>query len=133
MTIFPITAYRRFSELPLEQFQLRGFSIYVLDFEWNYLFVNDFVKHNLGDRAQNIIGKNMWAFFPALRHDFFFSDFKRKMEKSGTFTGVSVSPLTGQRLRVTGHALEDCFYCTSSILPNKEELISDLRKQLVKG
>jgi hypothetical protein len=133
MIPFQISSYKRFSELPLEEFQARGFSIYVLDFQWNYLFINDFVKHNLGTRSDGLIGKNMWTHFPALKYDPFFTEFRAKMEKNRAFNGVSVSPLTGQRLSICGLALEDCYYCTSSIIPNKEELISDLRRQLVKG
>jgi hypothetical protein len=72
----------------------------------------------------------MWEVFPSLRTDPFFADFKTRMEKTGSFNGISISPLTKQKLSITGYALEDCFYCTSSILLNKDDLISDLRKQM---
>lgn len=130
---FPLVGYKRFAELPLEEFNHRSFSVYILDFEWNYLYINAFVRKNLGSRAENLVGKNMWEQFPTLKHDIFFTEFKSKLESKGVFAGVSTSPITGQKLNVAGYALEDCYYCTASILPNKDELISDLRKQLVKS
>ena len=77
---FPIYQYKFFSELPFDRFNTFRFSIYIIDFDWNYLFVNDFVKANLGKRAENLIGKNMWTQFTELANDPHFIQLKDKMD-----------------------------------------------------
>ena len=49
---FPITEYKKFSEIPLDKLDTFKFSVYIIDFNWNYLFVNDFAKNNLGARGR---------------------------------------------------------------------------------
>ena len=66
---FPITEYKKFSELPFDKFNTLKFSVYIIDFNWNYRFVNDFGKRNLGERANDLIGKNMWEEFKELTTD----------------------------------------------------------------
>jgi hypothetical protein len=129
---FPIADYRTFSELPFSQFDKLKFSIYIIDFEWNYLFVNDFVKMNLGDRAADLIGKSMWVQFEELAPDPSFKFLKQNMEK-GIVTNINViSPVNGKRLNISGYPLEDCYYFSASILPDKDDLIEELRNELGK-
>jgi hypothetical protein len=129
---FPIIEYKKFSELPLDKFNTLKFSVYILDFEWNYLFVNEFAKSILGDRGANLIGKNMWEKFDELRHDPSFKELKANMEKGITTNMIVVSPVHGKRQNITGYALENCYYFSSSILPDKENLIEELRQELGK-
>jgi hypothetical protein len=129
---FPISEYRTFSELPLEKFNSFKFSVYIIDFNWNYLFVNDFAKNLLGERGQDLIGKNMWMQFKELEVD---PSFKllRKNAENGITTNLTVtSPVLGKRLNVTGYSLEDCYYFSASILPDKDNLIDELRNELGK-
>ncbi len=129
---FPITEYKRFSELPLDKFNTLKFSVYILDFDWNYLFVNEFAKSLLGKRGEELVGKNMWEVFDELQHDPSFKEMRIKMEKRVTTNIIVVSPIHGRRQNITGYALEDCLYFSSSILPDKENLIEELRQQLLK-
>jgi len=129
---FPVSEYRRFSELPLEKFNTLNFSVYILDFEWNYLFVNDFAKKLLGDRGKDLIGKNMWKEFEELVSDPSFSLLKKNTERGITSNLIVVSPVTVKRLNISGYPLEDCYYFTSSILPDKGDLIDELRNELGK-
>lgn len=129
---FPITQYKKFSELPLEKFNTLKFSVYILDFEWNYLFINDFAKSLLGERGENLIGKNLWEQFDELRHDPTFKQLKEATERKLTTNMIVVSPIHGKRQNITGYALEDCVYFSSSILPDKENLIEELRQELGK-
>jgi len=129
---FPITDYKKFSELPLEKFNTLKFSVYILDFNWDYLFVNDFVKSNLGDRANNLIGKNMWMEFNELTTHPSFQTLKRNTERGITSNLIAVSPVNGKRLNITGYPLEDCYYFSASILPDKDDLIDELRNELGK-
>jgi len=129
---FPITEYKKFSELPLDKFNTLKFSVYILDFNWNYLFVNDFAKSILGERGEKLVGKNIWAEFDELQHDPSFKELRARMEKRVTTNIIVVSPIHRNRQNITGYALEDCFYISSSILPDKENLIEELRQQLLK-
>ena len=129
---FPIYEYKAFRELPFDKFNTFKFSVYIVDFEWNYLFLNDFAKNNLGDRGADLVGKNMWAVFPELAHDSMFIQLRDKMERRITCNLETNSPLTGRRLHITGYPLDDCYFFTSSILPDKEELLNEIRMQLTR-
>ncbi|HEX6224737.1 MAG TPA: hypothetical protein VFZ52_10015 [Chryseolinea sp.] len=129
---FPITEYKKFSDLPLDRLNTVKFSVYIIDFNWNYLFVNDFAKNNLRDRGTNLVGMNMWDVFHELRTDPGFNLLKKNSEKGITSNIILTSPVTGQRLNITGFPLEDCYYFTSSILPDKGNLIDELRNELAK-
>jgi hypothetical protein len=129
---FPIHQYKTFAELPLDKFNTFKFSVYILDFNWNYLFVNDFVKQNLSHRAEDLIGKNMWTAFPELASDATFSQLKDKIDRRIACNFETNSPVNGKRLYITGYPLDDCFYFTSSILPDKQELLNELRAQLTR-
>jgi hypothetical protein len=129
---FPITEYKKFSELPLDKFDTFKFSVYIIDVNWNYLFVNEFAKANLGDRGTDLIGKNMWEQFKELQDDPSFKELKKNTEKGVTTNMIVTSPVHGKRLNITGYVLEDCYYFSSSILPDKANLIDELRIELGK-
>jgi hypothetical protein len=124
--------YSSFSDLPLEEFNEAKFSIYVLDFQWRYLFVNDFVRHNLKVRGEDLIGKNMWKMFGELAMDSAFLQMKMNTEKGWSTNLITTSPLTSQRLNIVGQPMSDCYLFSASILPNKDELLNELRKYLPK-
>jgi hypothetical protein len=129
---FPITEYHRFDELPLTRLNELNFSIYILDFNWNYMFVNEFVRKNLGSRAENLVGKNMWTVFPELAADPSFQQMKRNAEKRVLTNVTVISPINSQRINIIGYPLDDCFYFSSSILPDKNDLLQELRNELGK-
>lgn len=129
---FPIANYQRFAQLPLEEFDRMSFSIYILDFEWNYLFVNKFACARLGVAPSDLAGQNMWRRFPELDADMNFQNLRQKLENNISVNFRTVSPLTSLRLNISGMRLEDCYYCTSSVIPNREDLINELRNEMVK-
>jgi hypothetical protein len=129
---FPITGYKKYNDLPFDQLNDLKFSVYLIDFNWNYLFINDFVKKNLGSRANNLIGKNMWTEFKELASNSAFNTLRQNMEKRVVTNITTTSPINHQRLSIVGYPLEDCFYFSSSILPDKEDLINELRNELPK-
>jgi hypothetical protein len=129
---FPITEFKKFDELPFEKFNSLKFSVYILDFEWNYRFLNDFAKSYLGERGRDLIGKNMWEQFPELTTHPSFHQMRQNSEKGVTTNMIVVSPVNGLRLNITGYPLEDCYYFSASILPDKNDLIDELRSELGK-
>jgi hypothetical protein len=129
---FPITEFKKFAELPLEKFNNFKFSVYIIDFNWNYLFVNEFAKNNLGLRGNDLIGKNMWEAFKELQDDPSFKVLKKNSENGIVTNMIVTSPVNGKRLNITGYPLDDCYYFSSSILPDKANLIDELRQELGK-
>lgn len=129
---FPVAQYHRFAELPLREFDTFHFSVYVLDLEWNYLFVNQFAASGLGVKPTDLVGQNMWQRFPELANDLSFQKLRESLENNIAVNFRTVSPLTSLRLNVSGMRLDDCYYCTSSVIPNREDLLSELRKELKK-
>lgn len=103
-----------------------------MDFTWNYLFVNAFAQNNLGERGRNLVGQNMWEVFVELTTDPSFLTLRKNSESGIRSNIITTSPVTRQRLNITGFPLEDCYYFTSSILPDKENLIDELRHELSK-
>ncbi|MFD2163649.1 PAS domain-containing protein [Paradesertivirga mongoliensis] len=129
---FPIFNYSKFKELPLEQMDALRFSIYVLDFNWNYLFVNAFACNMIKRSREELLGKNMWEVFPVLEKDPSYM-LMRKNAQNGHMSDIStVSPVTRQRVNIKDYRLEDCYYFSVSVLPNKESLMDELRDQLEK-
>ena len=133
MNQFDISGYQEFSQLPLEEFNTFKFSVYIIDLDWNYIFVNDFVKKNLGERAETLVGKNMWQEFKELVNDPSFILLRKNTEKGLVTNIVTTSPINSQRLNIIGRPLKDCYFFASSILPKKEDLIDELRNQLKKS
>jgi hypothetical protein len=129
---FPITEYKKFAELPFDKLNSLKFSVYIIDFSWNYLFVNEFVQTNLGERGKDLIGKNMWVQFKELATHPSFQTLKRNSEKGIVSNLIAISPVNGKRLNITGYPLEDCYYFSASILPDKDDLIDELRNELGK-
>lgn len=126
MNPFDKSKYKRFSDLPLNEFNATDSYVYIIDFKWNYLFVNDAVKKNLGARATDLIGKNMWTEFVELARDPVFNSLKDNMDNRMAVSIVTTSPITRQRLNIYGCPLEDCFYFESMLMPKKEELMNEL-------
>ena len=122
-----------YADLPLDVFNTQNISVYVLDFNWNYLFVNDFTTKNLGSRGMGLVGKNMWLTFPVLGADTVFNQLKDKTEKGLETNFITISPLTSQRINIAGRPLADCYLFSMSILPTKDDLMNDLRGQLNRG
>ncbi len=122
----------RFSELDLEAFRDLKYSVYVIDHNWNYLFVNDYVERNLGDRGKDLVGKNMWQSFVELASDPAFLRMKMEIEKGLPVNFITNSPITSQRLNIVGYPLADCYLFYTSQLPKKEDLMHELRSVMEK-
>lgn len=127
-----ISREKELADLDFTEFNQLKYSVYVLDFNWNYIFVNDFVKQNLGTKGESLQGKNMWKTFTELAEDFSFLQLKQDAEKGKEVNFITTSPLTSQRLHVKGYSLKDCYFFYSSILPNKDELMNELRSSMMK-
>jgi PAS domain-containing protein len=115
------------ADLPFNAFETMNQIVYVLDKNWNFVYVNHRVAENLGMRGAALAGKNMWVQFPELLLDAAFIKIKTLTEQGQVIDLVTTSPLTGKRLNIKSFILSDCVVFFSTILINKDELLSELR------
>ena len=128
---FPITSYSRFEEIPLDKLRALKFSVCLLDRDWNFLFINDAAKKVLPEREE-IIGKNMWRLFPEIAVDPAFKLIRKNIDK-GVVPGVETrSQVNAKRISITGYPLQDCFYLAITVIPDRENLLDELRNELVR-
>jgi hypothetical protein len=74
----------------------------------------------------------MWDEFKELSLDSSYTMLKQDSEKGITSNVIVTSPLSGQRINITGYRLDDCYYFSSSVLPDKNDLLDELRSELGK-
>ena len=130
MPLRDIPKQARFSELPFDHFNTLKIAVYVVDLEWNYLFVNHFVSESLGERGLHLEGKNLWEQFPELASDPSYAQIKNEMESGKDIQLTTTSPIHNQKLSITGYVLHDCYIFSTVVIPKKEDLINELRKEL---
>lgn len=126
---FPISSYKRYAELPLNELDSQRFAIYIIDFNWNYLFVNTFACQTINKSKDDLIGKSLFA---GVELDPEYSLFLKKVEQGLVSNIITISPVTKKRVSVTGYPLEDCYYFAVSMLPDKQDLMNELRSELGK-
>ena len=128
---FPIASYSRFEQIPLDKLRALKFSVCLLDRDWNFLFVNDAAKKVLPEREE-IIGKNMWKLFPEMAADPAYKLIKKNIDKGVVPRVETRSLVNAKRISITGYPLEDCFYLAITVIPDRENLLDELRNELVK-
>ena len=115
MSKLDVSRYSSFKELPLHEYHALNFSVYVLDFNWNYLYVNNFVLNKLELEDDSLTGVNMWERFPALAADPYFMLMRTKMQKNVPVNIVTTSPLNAKRLNIVGQSLSDCYFFSAPV------------------
>ncbi|MFD2163130.1 hypothetical protein ACFSJU_12060 [Paradesertivirga mongoliensis] len=131
MQKFPIYNYSRYSDLPLDEFDSKNFAIYVVNKDWTYLFANQYVfdVHNL--ERNDIIGNNIWETLnEKMQIDSQFRTFIQNVKKGIPSHVVTVSAISNKRVSVVGYALLDAYYFAVTILPDKDELLNELRREI---
>ena len=130
---FPIFNYRLCSELPYNELDKQRFAIYIIDLDWNYYFANKFVFETHKLERSDLIGKNIWnTLNEKMALDSEFRIFIKKVREGSPANITTVSALSNKRVSVTGYPLEDCYYFAVTILPDKDDLMAELRQQLKK-
>ena len=126
--------YARFSELPLDELDRRKYGIYVIDYEWTYIFINEHVRELLGNIS--VIGKttpDVWKDFPHLNFQPLYILIKDAVDSKSKIILKSTSPLSNKKVEIQGTPLSDCYYFSIRELPDKDAVISELRAYLKKG
>jgi hypothetical protein len=130
---FPIYNYKRCSELPYDDFDNFKFAIYIIDLDWNYLFANKFVFELHKLERSKLIGSNIGGSLQdKMQIDSQFKSFIKMVREGNSANITTISTISNKRVNVTGYPLEDCYYFAVTILPDKDDLMNELRTQLKK-
>lgn len=132
-TLIAIDKYKFYQELPLAELNMVPYSVYVVDYEWRYLFLNDSAKKFLGPLAEELMGRSALEIFkdPMFREVFdrLSYNFNHKLPLD-----VAVySPLRISQTRIKGYPLEDCYMFYSIPMPAKADVVNELREELKKN
>lgn len=130
---FPIFNYKRYSELPFEEMDKQRFAIYIIDFNWKYLFANVYAFSHHDIERDTLTGDKLWkALQERMEADTQFKTFIKRLESGYVANVVTLSSFSKKRVSVTGYPLEDCYYFAVTVLPEKENLMDELRAELLK-
>ena len=127
---FRIPQYGKFQDLPFDELNEKKCSIYVVDYDWNYLFANAHAIDLLGSSpaGKNIL--NVWQDHPMVNFEAVFNMLKPGVEERQPLDILSRSPLTKKAIQILGHPLSDCYYFSIYELPDKESLLIELKSLL---
>lgn len=127
---FPIIRYRRFADVPLDALEKLKFSVTLYDFDWRFLFINRFARQELNRSSEELMHKCLWTEFPSLLDVPAFRQLKSGCEAGSVVRVETLFPLTAKRVSVTTCKLDDYYYLAVSVLPDKEQLIDELRSEV---
>lgn len=127
---FLIKSPRCYTDLPFEILDELTYPVYVIDYNWIYLFINKDARSTFGRLADQLIGKSAVEIFSDARFYAVFDKIKYAVQTKNPLHAVFESPLRGRKIVLKGHPLEDCYYFSAAILPAKHEIIDELREEL---
>lgn len=128
--IFSIEHCNRYVDLPLDIINNLPISVHIIDYNWTYLYINKNSLKVLGDSAEHLIGKNALEVFKDSRFKTIFERIQKDVVDKKACNTIIYSPLGGGQISIKGYPLEDCYYFSLLILPSKDELLEELRKEL---
>jgi hypothetical protein len=131
-SIFLSSEYKRFDQLPLSVLDELPFSVYIVDYNWVYRFINRSARQAFGALADKLIGQNVFEVFRDKRFEQIFLGIKGDVDRRVAIHKIVESPLRGSQVILKGIPLEDCYYFTATIVPAKIEVLNELRDELNK-
>ncbi len=108
------------------------YSVYILDYEWRYMFVNDNAKKVLGVLAEEMIGRSALEISKSPVFNEVFEMLSYHLFKKLPLEVTTYSPLRVSQTRIKGYPLHDCYVLCSIPLPAKAEVMNELREELKK-
>lgn len=128
---FQVAQSNCFKALPLNEFELKKYSIYIIDYDWNYLFANRYAIESLG--GINPVGKHVqtiWKEREEVNFEPIFNMLKHSVTQRKPLELKSRSPLTKKNIEILGHPLDDCYCFSIQEMPDKESLLQELKSLL---
>ena len=130
---FSPEGYKRFSELPLVVLNALPYSVYIIDYSWTYIFLNDHSKTLFEADMRDLTGRSALDVFRAPKFHEIFEAIRDGVENRFSTTNRIYSPMRGQQVLIKGVPLEDCYLFTACTLPGKDELLQELRAELMRN
>lgn len=127
-----VAEHQTFETLPLEELQPRKFSIYIIDYAWNYLFANQYAIGLLGTDPTGKNIRDVWKERPEVNFEPLYNLMKESVKKRVPMEVKSRSPLTKRAIEILGQPLKDCYYFSINEVPDKETLMQELKSLLKK-
>ncbi len=104
-----------------------------MDFDLNYLFANTYAFKVHNRERSGLLGENLWeSLNQKMLVDTDFKVFIKRVKAGNVANVTTISALSRKRVSVTGYPLEDCYYFAVTILPDKDDLMTELCNQLKK-
>lgn len=129
---FSVRNHRYYREIPLDQVDELPHSVYIIDYNWVYLFVNKNCKRAFGSLGENLVGQNALEKFADPKFQAIFDEITYSVKNKLPLDKILFSPLRTSQVRLTGFPLEDCYYFSSIPIPDKDDVLKELRDQLKK-
>lgn len=133
-SVSELLKYQSFKELPLQEFNSGKESIYIIDYSWNYLFVNAYTLKRLS--GINIVGKNIktvWKENPQFNFHPVYILLRDGVKQRSRISIKTKSPITAKAIEITGIPFKDCYFFSIAELPEKEALLDELKSFLKRG
>lgn len=129
---FSIRHFTSFHQIPLDELDKLSHSIYIIDYNWKFLFVNQNCKDVFGQLGLALVGRSALTLFRDTQFKPIFDELAYSVNRRIAFQTVLYSPLRYKQVKVTGFPLDDCYFFSSIPLPGKDEVVDDLRTILKK-
>jgi hypothetical protein len=124
---FSIETYDSYRDIPLEVLDTLPYSVYIIDYNWIYIFLNKNSISVFGADIEQLIGQSALDAFKHSRFEPVFDKIKNGVEHRTACHEIIYSPLRGAQVTIKGYPLSDCYFFSSSIMPAKEEVLEELR------
>jgi nitrogen fixation/metabolism regulation signal transduction histidine kinase len=124
---FSIENYKRYEDVQLDVLDTLPFSVYIIDYDWVYLFLNKNSIHAFGKNIDKLIGQSALEAFKDVRFEPIFEKIKYSVETKTHCYVTMYSPLRGAQVNIKGYSLEDCYCFSSTVMPSKEQVLGELR------
>ena len=124
---FSIEIYKRYKDIQLDVLDTLPFSVYIIDYDWVYLFLNKNSINAFGKDIDKLVGRSALDAFNNVRFEPIFEKIKYGVETKTSCYATVYSPLRETQVNIKGYPLEDCYYFSSTIMPSKEQVLEELR------
>lgn len=127
---FSIKHYQCFRDIPLAALDKLNYSVYLVDYNWVYLFINKNARTVFGNLADTLIGRSAIDAFKDPMFDNIFAKLQRGVVERIALHESVHSPLRGQQIKIKGYPLLDCYFFSVTTFPGKVEIVDELREEL---
>lgn len=124
--------YKLYSQVPLAEVNQLSCAVYIIDYEWRYLFISDNAKNILGHVAEELVGADAKPIFKDPKFGALYDRLADKVNEKSPLDVTVYSPLRGGQTRIKGYPMDDCYIFWSVAMPAKADVMDELRNELKK-